>query len=176
MSFRSLSCVFLGYSKPHIGYKCLHIPTGRLYIARHVVFNENKFPFQSHPVSMSPSCPTSTTLPSSLRLPTTLPIMTSQPSSSPASTHVPSSPSTASVTVQSDSPHVHNSPSQSLVSSPLAPSPSPLPPARCHQMVTRAQNNIHKPKRYTDGSVRYPLPHAYTTSLICDEVEPTSYT
>jgi hypothetical protein len=43
-------------------------------------------------------------------------------------------------------------------------------------MVTRAQNNIHKPKRYTDGSVRYPLPHAYTASLICDEVEPTSYT
>lgn len=43
-------------------------------------------------------------------------------------------------------------------------------------MVTRAQNNIHKPKRYIDGSVRYPLPHTYTASLICDEVEPTSYT
>jgi len=45
MSFRSLSYVFLGYSKPHIGYKCLHIPTGRVYIARHVIFHETKFPF-----------------------------------------------------------------------------------------------------------------------------------
>ena len=67
---------------------------------------------------MSPSCPTSTTLPSSLRLPTTFPIMTSQPSSNPASTHVQSFPPTTSVTVQSDSSHVHNSPSQSLESLP----------------------------------------------------------
>jgi hypothetical protein len=28
---RSLQCVFLGYSLLHRGYKCLHIPTGRLY-------------------------------------------------------------------------------------------------------------------------------------------------
>jgi len=45
MSFQPISCVFLGYSKPHVGYKCLHIPTGRVYISRHVVFNEDKFPF-----------------------------------------------------------------------------------------------------------------------------------
>ena len=30
----SLQCVFLGYSLLHCGYKCLHIPTGRLYISR----------------------------------------------------------------------------------------------------------------------------------------------
>jgi len=44
-SFRSTSCVFIGYIKNHLGYKCLHIPYGRVYIARHVVFNENNFPF-----------------------------------------------------------------------------------------------------------------------------------
>jgi hypothetical protein len=38
--FRSKSCVFLGYSKPHSGYKCLHVQSGHMYIARHVVFNE----------------------------------------------------------------------------------------------------------------------------------------
>jgi hypothetical protein len=40
-----LSRVFLGYGKPHVGYKCLHILTGRIYISRHVVFNEGEFPF-----------------------------------------------------------------------------------------------------------------------------------
>ena len=42
---RSLQCVFLGYSILHHGYKCLHIPTGRLYISRDVIFLENLFPF-----------------------------------------------------------------------------------------------------------------------------------
>jgi hypothetical protein len=32
-SFRSKSCLFLGYSKPHLGYKCLDLSTNRLYIA-----------------------------------------------------------------------------------------------------------------------------------------------
>lgn len=36
----------MGYSKPHVGYKCLHIPTGRVTcVSRHVVFNEDRFPF-----------------------------------------------------------------------------------------------------------------------------------
>jgi hypothetical protein len=46
-SYRSKSCLFLGYNKPHLGYKCLDLSTGRLYIARHVIFNEQVFPFKS---------------------------------------------------------------------------------------------------------------------------------
>jgi hypothetical protein len=42
---RSLQCVFLGYSLLHHDYKCLHIPTGRLYISRDVIFLESLFPF-----------------------------------------------------------------------------------------------------------------------------------
>jgi len=34
LSFRSTSCVFIGYNKNHLGYKCLHFPFGRVYIAR----------------------------------------------------------------------------------------------------------------------------------------------
>jgi hypothetical protein len=41
LAFRSQSCVFIGYSKNHLGYRCLHIPSGKVYIARHVVFNEH---------------------------------------------------------------------------------------------------------------------------------------
>lgn len=39
-------CVFLGYSNEHKGYKCLH-PTGCLYIANNVEFNEHDFPYAS---------------------------------------------------------------------------------------------------------------------------------
>ena len=45
LEFRSKQCVFLGYSSLHKGYKCLHVPSNRVYISRDVVFNENVFPF-----------------------------------------------------------------------------------------------------------------------------------
>ena len=38
-------CIFLGYSSHHKGYKCLNIPTGRIYISRDVLFDEFTFPF-----------------------------------------------------------------------------------------------------------------------------------
>jgi transposase InsO family protein len=40
---RSLPCIFLGYSDKHNGYRCLHISIGRIYISRHVVFDEKFF-------------------------------------------------------------------------------------------------------------------------------------
>lgn len=44
LSFRSSPCLFLGYSNQHKGYKCL-ASDGRLYISRHVTFDETCFPF-----------------------------------------------------------------------------------------------------------------------------------
>lgn len=41
LAFRSIQCVFLGYSSLHKGFKCLDISTGRIYISRDVVFDEN---------------------------------------------------------------------------------------------------------------------------------------
>ena len=37
---KSLQCVFLGYNEKYKGYRCLHPPTGRVYINRHVLFDE----------------------------------------------------------------------------------------------------------------------------------------
>ena len=45
LAFRSRQCVFLGYSFMHKGYKCLDRSTGRIYIYRDVVFDEQVFPF-----------------------------------------------------------------------------------------------------------------------------------
>nr|AAU90262.1 integrase core domain containing protein [Oryza sativa Japonica Group]ABF97857.1 retrotransposon protein, putative, Ty1-copia subclass, expressed [Oryza sativa Japonica Group] len=45
LQFRSKQCVFLGYSNIHKGFKCLDVATGRVYISRDVVFDENIFPF-----------------------------------------------------------------------------------------------------------------------------------
>lgn len=42
---KSLMCVFLGYSEQYKGYKCLYPPNGRVYLSRHVLFDEAKFPF-----------------------------------------------------------------------------------------------------------------------------------
>jgi hypothetical protein len=43
---RSMPCIFLGYAPQQKGYRCLHIPTNRIWISRHVVFDENRFPFR----------------------------------------------------------------------------------------------------------------------------------
>lgn len=57
---RSLHCVFLGYNDRFKGYICLYPPTGRVYITRHVLFDEMSFPFASvysqfHPQAATPS-------------------------------------------------------------------------------------------------------------------------
>ena len=45
LAFKSSRCVFLVCSPSHKGYSCLH-PSGRIYIARSVVFDDASFPYQ----------------------------------------------------------------------------------------------------------------------------------
>ncbi|CAA7051447.1 unnamed protein product, partial [Microthlaspi erraticum] len=56
MEDRSLQCVFMGYSTTQSAYLCLHTPSGRMYTSRHVIFDENQFPFSVNlkPDNMSP--------------------------------------------------------------------------------------------------------------------------
>ena len=42
---RSVMCVFLGYLENHKGYRCFDPISNRVYISRHVVFDEHSFPF-----------------------------------------------------------------------------------------------------------------------------------
>ncbi len=119
--FRSKLCVFLGYSLHHIGYRCLHIPSDRVYISKNVIFDETHFPF-----GLSSQTPTSTPISS---LPQSFQVPTASPSTS---SHV-SSPALASgLTCPSTKP----------VPSPVAPSTTMVPTAPFHTMQTRSKNAI----------------------------------
>lgn len=45
---RSSECVLLGYPDNHKGYRCLDLSTNHVIISRHVVFDENNFPFAAN--------------------------------------------------------------------------------------------------------------------------------
>ena len=52
---KSLVCVFLGYSEQYKGYRCLYPPTGRVYLSRHVIFDESRFPFFDRYKELTPT-------------------------------------------------------------------------------------------------------------------------
>ncbi|KAJ4776116.1 hypothetical protein LUZ62_060373 [Rhynchospora pubera] len=56
---RALPCVFLGYATLQKGFRCLHLPTNKIYISRHVVFDETQFPFKNDPQCIPMSSPIS---------------------------------------------------------------------------------------------------------------------
>ena len=78
LDYRSTPCVFLGYSSSHLGYHCLDLLSKRLYISRHVRFNEHVFSFLES-AHLPP--PTSHTHPPTIV--THLPSLTIFPSTTP---------------------------------------------------------------------------------------------
>jgi len=138
--FRSSQCVFLGYLASHKSYQYLHVPFGRIYICRDVVFDESSFSFQS-PLS-------------SLSLPTYSNALTTDPHLHASVTfHCSSLFSLVSPTIDSFSPplpslsHTPSPPpplapaDESFSSSSFSGSPSPLS-IRTQHMITRTQDNI----------------------------------
>ncbi|KAM1594973.1 hypothetical protein PS2_001292 [Malus domestica] len=152
---KSKLCIFLGYSLNHSGYRCYDPVSEKLYISRHVVFDESTFPYL-HP-TFSPA--SSSVLPHSDPLPSSISVHIPVSSSSPpavsppqpfASPHVSTTPPTHDPTSSSSLPAAF---SPDLVSG----SPPPIgSPHNTHSMITRAKAGIHKPKVFT--ATKHPLP------------------
>lgn len=157
MDFRSLPCVFLGYSTSHKGYLCLHRSTSRIYISRHVVFSEDTFPFATSSLfSVSPASSTPTAPPSSTTLLQQAHFLPSPHSET--SQRSPGSSRTTSLSTPSPSPPLPNTPlppcpshQRPTISSQAKQTPPTIfrPAANTqHPMVTRARTNSLKPKAF----------------------------
>ena len=122
---KSIHCVFLGYSLQQKGYRCLDPSATRVYISRHVLFNEVHFPFHDLKLpTVQPSQPPPTSLPS-FTLPFSMPSFSLPSSSQQASS--PIAPLTTS-SVPTSSPIIPT-PTSPLPQPPsLSPSSSTFPP------------------------------------------------
>jgi transposase InsO family protein len=58
LMFRSKWCIFPRYSSLHNGYRCLDSFTHKVYISRHVTFDEKSFPAKEGALSPAPSSST----------------------------------------------------------------------------------------------------------------------
>ncbi|KAJ9558528.1 hypothetical protein OSB04_013142 [Centaurea solstitialis] len=174
IDFRSTPCVFLGYSPVHHGYRCFDPSTERIYIARHVRFNEHVFPYHPPTPTQSPSRsdspyisifpnppPGFPTEPNSPPPSPTVPLPQPEPTSPPPSSTTTSA--TLPTTPTPESPNPTPGPSSEPNSIPTQPPPAPRP---------RPPNLRPNPKQTT----RYD-PAAYTTTTTPTlPVEPTSFT
>ncbi|GJT59750.1 putative RNA-directed DNA polymerase [Tanacetum coccineum] len=168
MDFRSTPCVFLGYSPSHHGYRCLDIFTERLYIARHVRFNEAQFPFD---ISKTTSPPPSKTSPYySSESPYVIPTDHPSPSSPRSPISSPSSVSHLSPTSQTSPESFNGQPFPvSTTSIPTPPPPTPPPPP---SIIRQRPSNLRQnPKQ----RVPYNSSANHATVLPTTISEPTSF-
>ncbi|CAJ2673543.1 unnamed protein product [Trifolium pratense] len=164
---RSTPCVFLGYPSNHRGYKCYELSSRKIIISRHVIFQENTFPFSTmnaptttnynflddginrflttqvyttSPPTSSPNI-TVTQPPSSATQQTPPPQTTNQTTFSPSITSSvqQTTPTTQTTTSSTQTTPTTSSPSTQTSFSP----PAPHSP----QMTTRAQHGIFKPRK-----------------------------
>lgn len=52
---KSYPCVFVGYNSLHKGFRCYHPPSRKIYISRHVIFDESIQPYTNPPTLFSVS-------------------------------------------------------------------------------------------------------------------------
>jgi len=133
LEYRSKPCIFLGYH--HAGYKCLDPVTNKVYLSRHVVFNEDSFPAKDQTVSLLPSkvCAQND---APFILPVQFPVINVPPTQSSSISAAPTTaepypPSplanTATPPTLQPSTTPHLSPNHNSVSSPVTPLPAPTP-------------------------------------------------
>ncbi|KAJ4818128.1 hypothetical protein LUZ62_030694 [Rhynchospora pubera] len=177
LQHRSLPCVFIGYAYHQKGYKCLHIPTNKIYISRHVIFDEIAFPFSSssrsdsEAESISMDCTSMGLQPLTINSSVQSPahnLMNSTQASTPA--HSPSAARTLNLAADRTPLAAPSDPpapsSPSTLETPLLTIPS-APVTSLHPMTTRTRDNTRKPRVFTD--------HVALNSSSFLESEPTNF-
>ncbi|KAJ3704083.1 hypothetical protein LUZ61_007788 [Rhynchospora tenuis] len=175
---RSLPCIFIGYTSAQKGYMCLHVPTNRVYVSRHVEFDEESYPFQQNQKHNNTSV-TEATVQSSLQLLQPIiplePISTTQPTTSnnvvpsnnsPPQPVLPSIPDNTTSTATQNTPilqtsqaHQHTPQITQSVST-----TSTLTSSK-HPMTTRTRDNTIKTKKF---------PH-HVSYIAATDTEPTCF-
>lgn len=97
LSFRSKSCLFLGYCNNQHGYRCLDPQSHKVYISRHVVFDESTFPAKDMDLAHG-FCTVTTSSGIPLFIPTLLSSSTHNPSPTTTIPHT-SSPNSSYLTL-----------------------------------------------------------------------------
>ncbi|PKU66764.1 Retrovirus-related Pol polyprotein from transposon TNT 1-94 [Dendrobium catenatum] len=131
---KSATCVFLGYSDKHKGYKCFNQETNTITISRHVQFIENLFPFQQQ-------SPPLTTPMQALPTQLLLPVSKVQEGYRPALINSSNIPTTLPPLLESTT----TSHSPTRISSALNQDPSYVQPTTQHHMTTRSKTGSLKP-------------------------------
>ncbi|GJW81798.1 ribonuclease H-like domain-containing protein [Tanacetum coccineum] len=192
---RSTACVFLGYPTLHRGYRCLDLSTNKIIISRHVIFDEDQFPFGS----MTPDAPPSydfllppqhtfapqTTQATPIQAPTGTPphLIHGPTHTHPANLHGPNQthhthpfePTTPGHTPTpspnpsgpNTTPTLPSPVSNTQLTPPAATFPENAPPTNTHHMVTRAKAGISKPLARMNCHVTTtsPIPRSHLHAL-----------
>lgn len=156
---RSIRCVFLGYAPTQSAYLCLDDNTGRLYVSRHVIFDDNSFPFTTP--KASPISPESPMMPPS-STPLYSPIATTVPLQPPSSDPHPALTAPTAPPPPQVQPLVSNSPSVSSSSEPTAPIqnglPTPAQPTLDTEPTALPQNGLQPTAQPSQAQNTIPPP------------------
>jgi hypothetical protein len=162
LEYRSKPCIFLGYQ--FAGYKCLDPVTNKVYLSRHVIFNEDFFPAKDQTTSKLPSrISAQGDAPFILHVPfTNAPFM--QPVSSPPT--IPSSHS-APLTLSHDIDTSLDTTFDSIITitphnAPSAPSPPIQPTNSSHTLGTQPHASTTHDASYAPSPLIQPTNSSHT--------------
>ncbi|PKU77029.1 Retrovirus-related Pol polyprotein from transposon TNT 1-94 [Dendrobium catenatum] len=147
-------CVFIGYAPLQKGYRCLDTQNNKVYTSRHVIFNEQIFPFKNH---ITPNSSTPNPLPY-------IPPLLLVPTNCLPRNINSHTPTTAKPTpiIQINTRTSHST--APTISATIPCSNQSITQPITHHMATRSKTGNSKPKKI------------FNLSHILNDSEPTNYT